>query len=227
MTTLGAVVFSLQGMEHLSRCLESVRWMDAVRVCALEDPLGEGGREIGTDWVLHLWGEEEVGEGLALALREVVRLPLASAPQVYTLSIRSYLLGRWVTGSLWGPTPALRLHRNAKGPPGGWWDQTEVSHSGSAVLEGWIEDHSCVTLNRGVDTVNRLSSFWAERMRRQGRAPRGAVVATYPLWIFTRHLLFQRLACQGLAGVSLSALAAYAALATAMKNWEKIEVRSP
>ena len=75
MSSLGVVVFNLRGMKHLSQCLDSVQWADAVTVRDLDqngnpNSIKETERlseEIKTDWVLYLWGEEKIGTELSSA----------------------------------------------------------------------------------------------------------------------------------------------------------------
>jgi len=95
MSTLGVVVLSVCGMKHLTECLESIGWADAVVVLHVGrgEPAVEPGRSVSTvirkvhstwevgeiaqkvrtDWVLHLWGEERVGAELQEQLRLISR----------------------------------------------------------------------------------------------------------------------------------------------------------
>ena len=224
MSTLGAVVFSIRGMKHLSECLDSVRWVDEVAVRHLDQEAAEGGHysgQMGTDWVLHLWGEERVGAELREELHQIRHAELPAEPTSYLIPIRSHLLGRWVKGSLWDPASSPRLCRQVEEPPfGGWSPASKNSWGTTGLLRGWIEDYSCSELRDGVDRVNSVSSLWAERLRSEGPRLSNVAMTVYPLRVLMRHLFIDGLFREGLAGLSLSALAAYVTLASAMKLWE-------
>ncbi|MFQ5849134.1 MAG: hypothetical protein ACE5JU_00940 [Candidatus Binatia bacterium] len=235
MPTLGVVVFSLQGMKHLSRCLDSVQWADAVTVRRLDQETralasGEAGQpfqEISTDWVLHLWGEERVEAELSEELRLIRQAELQTAPLSYLIPVRSHLLGCWVKGSLWGPTPSPRLCRWVEDLPVGWWSVArKVRRGTSGLVHGWIGDYCCAELRDGVDRINSMSSLWAERLLSEGRSLNTFALTVRPLRILMRLLFINRLFCEGLAGLSLSVLAAYATLAGGMKLWEARQAAS-
>ncbi|TAJ82007.1 hypothetical protein EPO44_17675, partial [bacterium] len=131
-------------MKHLAECLESVKWADAVTVLhagegepliginpfssltlrkiAFAQESEELCQEARTDWILHLWGEERLEGELQEELRALCRRELSQAPMAYRVPVRSHLLGRWVEGSLLGPSPALRLSRRVGETPFGWWN---------------------------------------------------------------------------------------------------------
>lgn len=248
MSTLGVVVFSLRGMKHLAQCLESVEWADVVAVIHAgegEPSVGANpgpslllrkvvsteevrqlSREIRTDWVLNLWGEERVEAGLREELRVLCKTEGQKPPMCYRIPIRSHLLGRWVEGSLWGPSPALRLSRQVEGLSPGWWDATERRlRQAPGLLRGWIGDYSSVELSDGVDRVNGVTSLWAERLQERDRNPSPVAMAIRPLRVFMRLLFMNGVFSNGLAGLTLSALAAYATLLSGAKAWEARNVR--
>jgi len=249
MSTLGVVVFSLQGMKHLAQCLESVRWADVIVVLHAGDgepSIGADPRPapilqkfspkqeirqfcqgIKTDWVLHLWGEERVEGELSEELRALCKAELPQSPLRYRIPIRSRLLGRWAEGSLWGSSPALRLSRELEGlAPGGWWHETDRRlRQGSGLLRGWIGDYSSARLGDGVDRVNLVSSLWAERLQEGSGSPTSAAMALRSLRVFVRLLFMNGVFSHGLAGLTLSALAAYATLLSGARVWEAGNVR--
>ena len=248
MSTLGVVVFSMQGMEHLAQCLESVRWADVIMVLhsgdgepsigvnpspppilrriAPAEEMKELYQEIRTDWVLHLWAEERVEAELREELRELCKAELPKAPLCYQIPIRSHLLGRWVDGSLWGPSPALRLSHEVEELPPGWWNATERRiRESPGLLRGWIGDYTSAELSGGVDRVQSASSLWAERFRARGRSVSPSAMVINPLRVFMRLLLMNGGFSNGLAGLTLSTLAAYATFLSGAKTWEARNVR--
>jgi len=230
-------------MQHLSGCLESVKWADRVtllhigegeplegvmpfssivyrKVASLEE-LGHLSRDIGTDWVLHLWGEERVEEDLGEELRAVCREELAPSPLGYRIPIRSHLLGRWTKGSILGPSPALRLSRRIEEIPSGWWDSAEDKLQEYPTLRrGWIGDYTAAELRNGVDQIQMITEVWAERLQNKGQFLSPAANILLPLRVFAKLLLMNGLFSNGFAGLTLSILAAYATLLTGAKIWE-------
>lgn len=248
MATLGVQVLSLRGMKHLAECLESVKWADAVTVLHA----GEGepligmnpfssltlrkfvstqewdglAREVRTDWVLHLWGEERLEGELQEELRALCRKELPQAPMAYRVPVRSHLLGRWVEGSLLGPSPALRLSRRVDEIPFGWWNVTESKVRESPTLpRGWISDWTATALKDGVDLIQGVSELWAERLRTKGQEPGPISMVLGPFQVFLRMLFNNGIFSHGFAGLTLSTLAAYATLLTGAKVWEARNVR--
>jgi hypothetical protein len=247
MSTLEVIVFSLRGMTRLTQCLESVQWAHAVSVIhlskggssieaeALSCPgSGKGVAKVDvkrpspgikTDWVLHLWEEERVEGELKDELLTLCRMEAPAAPRSYRIPIRSRILGRWVEGSLWEPSPAIRLSREARDLGPGWWHRPERMMDAPKLRRGWIGDYSCAELSGGVNRINAVSDLWAERLETAGGNLGVLAMTTRPLRVFMRLLLRNGLFTHGLAGWTLSALAAYAALASGMKLWERAEHR--
>jgi hypothetical protein len=226
MPTLGVVVYSLRGMSHLPQCLESVQWADTVTICPLDQEeaahiSGGSGKAIQathTDWVLHLWGDECVEDQLADALQRLRREDPRQSLPAYRVPIRSFLLGRWVEGSLWSPTPSMRLCRETRDFPIHWWDSQSPVHNGKAtVLPGWINDYSSSDLAVGVERLNVVSSLWAQELGSDGRALSRTSLVTYPMWVLMRLLFVKGLVFQGMAGLSLSALSAYGTMVGGIK----------
>ena len=248
MSTLGVVVFSLRGMKQLAQCLASVQWADAVMVLHLgegEPSIGDSpslspmvrkvspGEDVGhfyeeirTDWVLHLWGEERVEAKLGEELKSLCRAELKNAPLEYRIPIRSQILGSWVNGSLWGPTPSFRLSRKVEELSLGWWNRTEREiEEPPGVLRGWIGDYASVQLSDGFDRVQSVSQICSKRLEIKNRTLSTAAMAVFPLRVFMRLLLMNGVFHHGLAGLTLSTLAAYATLLSGAKMWEARNVK--
>ncbi len=243
MSTLGVVVLSLKGMKHLPECLGSVQWADAVLVLHADDdepPLGPGScsslvvrkaasakelkrlaGEIKTDWVLHLWGEERVGESLKERLHALRSASFSNPPAAYRIPIRSQLLGCWVEGNLWGPTPALRLCRAATPFSFEPWD-TPIKENGAmpGLMEGWIDDYTLADLGHGMEQIQAVSGLWADYLESEGRNLSPVAVTNRSFQVFVRLLLKNRGLTKGLAGLTLSVLAAYVVLLGGAKCWE-------
>lgn len=235
-------------MKHLAECLESVKWADVVTVLHA----GEGepliginpfssltlrkiafaqewdglAQEVKTDWILHLWGEERLEGELQEELRALCQRELSQAPMAYRVPVRSHLLGRWVEGSLLGPSPALRLSRKVGETPFGWWNVTASKVRESPMLpRGWINDCTAAVLKDGVDLIQRVSGLWAERLRTKGQEPGPISMVLGPFQVFLTMLFKNGIFSYGFAGLTLSTLAAYAVLLTGAKAWEARNVR--
>jgi hypothetical protein len=243
MSTLGVVVLSVCGMKHLTECLESVGWADTVVVLHVGrgEPAVEPGRSVATvtgkvpsapemaeisqkirtDWVLHLWGDERVGTELKEQLLMVSREGTRRTPSEYRIPIRSRVLGRWVPGSLWGSSPGTRLSHSVMNISPEWWNerQKEIC-AASKTLRGWIEDYTLADLSDGFDRIHHVTSFWAERLNGAGWSYSPLSVVLRPLRIFLRLLWRNGIVGQGLPGLTLSTLAAYATLLSGAKVWE-------
>ncbi len=249
MSTLGVLVFSVCGMKHLPQCLESVEWADAVSVLHVgqgEPALGSHRSvpavirkvhsaaemkeiywEIKTDWVLRLWGEERV----AAELKEQLRVVSGSGPQrsalEYRIPIRSRLLGRWVQGSLWGPSPAIRLGRSVADLSPQWWNgRGKMLGEAAESLRGWIEDYTLDDLGEGFDRIHSMARLWADRLNNEGWIPSPASMVLRPLRVFFGLLWTNGLLSHGLAGLTLSTLAAYTTLLSGAQVWEIRNVSS-
>ena len=247
MSTLGVIVFSLRGRRHLTQCLESVQWAHAVSVIHLSkggssiepDALLSSGSEKGlskvdvkrpspwirTDWILHLWEEERVEGELRDELLTLCRMEAPAAPRSYRIPIRSRILGRWVEGSLWEPSPAIRLSREVRDLCPGWWQDQERTPDAPKLRHGWIGDYSSAELSGAVNRINAVSGLWAEQLQAAGRSLGVLAMTAGPLRVLMRLLFRNGLIAYGLAGWTLSALAAYAVLASGMKLWERAEHR--
>ncbi len=236
-------------MKHLDACLESVKWAETVVLLHLgaEAPsirvdsypslvlrrlgsvreIRESCRDLGTDWILHLWGEEAVEAELRDELRGVCGRQLAGAPPAYRVAIRSRILGGWAEGSLLGPSPALRLSRSVQEIASGWWDSSRTGlERYPAMKRGWIGDYSAAALENGVRRIDDISELWAERLRASGAEWSVGRCVLFPFEVFMRTLLSNGIFARGISGLTLSTLAAYAALLTGAKVWEARNVKS-
>lgn len=248
MATLGVVVISLKGMKYLAQCLESVRWADVVVVLHVGEgqPLiGEklpasvslrragsvkeatrAEEKIGTDWILHLWGEEKIEPELKEELETIRKAKGGNGPSGFRIPIRSRLLGCWVDGSLWGPSPALRLSRQSGRIFPGWWNMAVgKAPEAAGLLAGSISDYASAELSDGIDRIQSVSSLWAGHLG-TGKSDLGFLRITFrALRVLMRLLFLNGLFFRGLAGLTLSVLAAYAAVLSGAKAWEARHIK--
>jgi hypothetical protein len=227
MAKVGVAVFSVPGMRHLDRCLKSVEWADDVVV--LKPGEGNSFQQVSLtpeamtsmDWVLHLWGEEVVEEELKRELESLRGIQAEKARLCYKIPVRSYVLGRWIEGSLWGPSPSVRLIRKIREWPSAWWDlcPKEVGKE-TACLSGSILDYAAEELALGIQQVNQVSSLWAGALQTRGQSPTLARASLFSIRIFLQLLATRARLQNGFAGFTLSVLTAYATLLVGAKIWE-------
>lgn len=236
MATFGVAVFSFDGIKDVASCLETVAWADRILLLHLgADVPNVGSRElpalavrrltswseaekhceeIGTDWVLYLWGGERLDAALARALREF--RGTAEPLGVYTIRVRSLILNEWIEGGLSGPSPSARLARGQENPLG-WWRKRSPA---AAVSEGWIEDHGTAELAHAVERVQALSDYWTARLIQTAEPPGPLATIFAAAGIKLRMLLRAAVLTHGIAGIALAALAAYSVLLSGAKLWE-------
>jgi hypothetical protein len=241
MATVGVVILSYDGMKYLAQCLESVAWADRVLLLHTgRDP--EVGREypgltvrrlaswsefdrsaadIGTDWVLCLWGDERLDDVLAGELQALKSAGPFDSRRAAAIPLRSYILNQWVEGGLGGPSPSIRLARGAAALPGWWPKAAGADH----VFHGWIEDRGTAELSTAVDRAQALSDFWATRLKMLAQPPSALKSIVAALVVKVRMLLRSRFGARGLGGVALAALASYSVLLSGAKVWEARHVK--
>ena len=239
MPTLGVVVLSRGKTKHLTECLQSVSWADEVLLVHAgggEPELGNGKwpsliirnvpslagaekhfAEIRTDWILQLWAEERLDPDLADEISALCRGPSRSGPESYRIAICSHIMGKWLEGSVSGPSPAVRLSRKIESMPFGWWLE---ARSAETLQRGCIQDHGCSELVRAVERVQELSDWWAANLQSAASSPGAFGTVLGSLKVFFKMLVIDRLFSGGIAGVTLSALASYAVLLSGAKLWE-------
>lgn len=241
MATIGVVVFSFDGMKQLPQCLETIAWADCVLLLhAGGDPAvgrefpalsvrrfsswgeAEGHlAEIGTDWVLWLWGDERVDRSLAEEIRGLLGRPKTDGPPAYEIPVRSFILGRWVNGGIGGPSPSLRLFRGMN-LPFGWW--TQASAAGT-ISRGSIEDRGTEDLSAAVDRVQSLSDFWSACLMKTADPPGALKTIFVSIGVKIRMLFDNGFFARGLGGIALAGLASYSVLLSGAKFWEARHVK--
>jgi hypothetical protein len=230
MPTFGVVVFKLPGMKSLDRCLKSVEWADSVVVHELG--LGSNGPLVpvlpanGTDWVCSLWGEEYIEPRLREELLALREQGLKSTTACYRIPIRSRVLGRWLKGSLWSPSPALRLGRQGPFFPCEWsgWPRKDIREAG--VLRGWLSDYSAADLSVAVSRLSMVCEICAASMSANGQAVAPYRAITGSLGVLRRILSANGFVSGGIASLTLAVLAAYGRILSAAKVYESSVRRS-
>ncbi|MGH7833484.1 MAG: hypothetical protein ACREQK_07555 [Candidatus Binatia bacterium] len=215
-------------MRSLDRCLKSVAWADAIVVHELSADLKAGSRPsvptlpaTGTDWVCSLWGEECVEPVLQEELLALRKQGLKSAAACYRIPIRSRVLGKWLKGSLWSPSPALRVGREGPFLPCEWSDSERTGTRAAGVLRGWLSDYSSSDLSVAVSRLNMVGEIWAASMAARGQAVGTSRAVVGSVKVFLRILTANGLVSGGIASLTLAVLAAYGRMLGATKLYEK------
>jgi hypothetical protein len=95
----------------------------------------------------------------------------------------------------------------------------------ATLRRGWIGDYGSAQLSDAVDYIQSLSDLWAERMQSNSRGPSSLATVLYSGRVFIKLLFRNGVFAGGLAGWTLSLLAAYSILLTGAKLWEARKVR--
>jgi hypothetical protein len=227
MATIGVVVFCDTDGKHLDRSLQSVQWADDITVVNVRDAARTAHQRGGlreecqqTDWILHLWAGERLENKLAEDLSSLRRIPLNEARSAYEIHVRSHLLGTWIHGSIWSPSPSLRVTRERRRWPAAWWNLDASKPTQPALLPGCIEDTSVADLGSTIARINVLTGWWAEELNSRGQAPGLTTAGVRSLLVLLRLCLRASTFRSGLAGLTLSVLAAYATLLVGAKASE-------
>lgn len=241
MATVGVLILSFDGMKYLAQCLDSVAWADrvlllhagrdpdvvkeypglAVRRLSSWSEFDRYGTDIGTDWVLCLWGDERVDDVLAGEL-QALKDAADFASGRCAMPLRSYILNRWVEDGLGGSSPSVRLARGEAALPG-WW----LKDAGATrIFHGCIEDRGTAELAAAVERVQALSDFWADRLMVLAEPPSAARAMAAAFAVKVRLLFRCLLDRRGLSGVALAALASYSVLLSGAKLWEARHVKA-
>jgi hypothetical protein len=233
MPTLGVVVFSLPGMKSLDGCLESVAWADSVVVHELSVDLKAGSDRsipvlpaMRTDWVCSLWGEERVEPLLREELLALREQSLKSVAACYRIPTRSRVLGRWIKGSLWSPSPALRVGRAEPFVPYEWSGLGRNELRKAGVLRGWLSDYSSSDLSVAVSRLNMVGEIWAASTAARGQAVGPCRAVGAAVKVFLGILTSNGLVSGGIASLTLAVLGAYGRILSATKAYEKTVSRS-
>ena len=157
------------------------------------------------EWIFSLDADERC---TAAVRDEILELIATAAPQhdAYLVPRRSWMMGRWITGSGWYPNfRQPQLFRN-----GAMRYRTEPVHEGYELLTGKplgrlrhaIEQYPFRDLDEIVRKMNRYSSLGAQKLA--GRRPSMGGALGHGIWAFLKHYIAKRGFKDGWAGFMIA-----------------------
>lgn len=232
--------------EHITACLQSVRWADEVIVIdsLSDDRTVELARRIADKVVQHSWhginAQRQFALGLArhpwvLALdadervspeleREIGLLFQSGEPAIrgFLIPRRTFYLGRWIHHGGWYPDRKVRLFRKDKGSYRGTDPHDHfVVEGASGTLRGEILHFTYRDFSDQLDTVNRFSSTAAQQLVESGHRFHFLWLLARPPWKFLECYIWKMGFLDGVPGFLIAAASAFNVFARYAKLWER------
>ncbi|HEY2932858.1 MAG TPA: glycosyltransferase family 2 protein [Acidobacteriota bacterium] len=156
-------------------------------------------------WILSLDADERVTSGLQ---QEILALP-EQAHQGYRIPRRTFFLNQWIEHTSWSPDYQLRLFEKSKARWQGGRLHESVRVDGSVgVLENPLLHYSYRSVSDFLKRLDVYSRLSAEDCRERGVRVRASHLLAHPAAAFLRSYFAKRGFQDGLAGLSVSVLAA-------------------
>jgi glycosyltransferase involved in cell wall biosynthesis len=176
------------------------------------------------EWVLCLDADERLSPALQ---EEIQRLCTTDIPaDAYYIPRRAYFLERWIAHSGWYPDYKIRLFRKTRGR----WQGGEVHESVHVTgtvryLQGDLWHYTYCDLAHNMRTINRYSTFGAQKLAAAGKRARWYDLTLRPTLTFLKKYLLRQGFRDGYQGLFIAVLTAYANFAKYAKLWELQQTR--
>lgn len=248
MSKISVVINTWNEEKNIERAMKSVKWADEVVVCDMysDDKTVEIVKKLGAkvvyhkktnyveparnfaiskatgDWILVLDADEEIPDGLAKALKEIV----SKTHQIDFVEIprKNIIFGKWMKASMWWPDYNIRFFKKGKVT---WQDEihSKPKVEGEKLTfeenEEWaLVHHHYDNIAQFVERMNRYSTVQAQELRKQGVKFEWADLIKKPLGEFLSRYFANRGFEDGLHGLSLSLLQSFSFLLVYLKLWE-------
>ncbi|MGB9893111.1 MAG: glycosyltransferase family 2 protein, partial [Candidatus Saccharicenans sp.] len=181
------------------------------------------------EWILSLEPDERLSRRLKLELLKIKAQP--DEAEGYLIPRRSFYLGRWVKHSGWYPNRRIRLYRKEKGI---WVKKPfRVSLNFSGRVKGLkhpVEHLAFASISEHVNYLNRISERRAQELYLKRKKSRFYHFCLFPGLKFFYTYFLKGGWLDGLAGLVISALSAYAVFlkyAKLKEVWKKGERIEP
>ena len=250
--SISACIISYNEEDNIGDCIDSVAWCGEVVVVdsfsqdrTAEIARGRGARVIQNrwpghvtqknvaldaaegEWILALDCDERVTPRLQKAILDV--LEKAGDIEGYTISRKTFYLGRWLEHGGWFPEWRLRLFRRGRGRWEGV-DPHDTVHVGGRTERippvgrgtdaAVILHYSFKDLSHQLEVLDRYTEIQAGELFRSNRHVSAADLTFRPLWRFLRIYLVRQGFLDGAAGFYMAANNAYAAYMKYARLWE-------
>lgn len=239
--------------EHnIRRCLESVRWADeivvvdsfstdrTVDICREYTELVYSHRWLGYigqknlikdlacgPWILFVDADEEISGELRDEILADFETGQSRTFNGYEFPRRVRFLGRWIRHGDWYPDTKLRLFRKAFGRCGGKEPHDRI------IVEGRVKSlrhpmyhYTYTGITDQITTINRFSSITARGYLEDERTFRLRDLFFRPPLRFLRCYLLKRGFLDGMPGLVIATLTAYAVFIKYVKLWELERMRA-
>ncbi|MEA1981791.1 MAG: glycosyltransferase family 2 protein [candidate division Zixibacteria bacterium] len=244
---ISAVIITKNEEKNITRCLESLKWVDEIIVVDSEStdktveiaksfnakivsPIWEGygkAKNSGVDaacgeWILSVDADEELSEKLKVEIKEIINN--SDACDGYYLKRKTKFMGQWILHCGWYPDYILRLFKKSKGR----FDD-KVIHERVIVMgttgktNGELLHYSYESLEQYFEKFNRYTTISAKE-----EFSKGTKVGVVKLFIktfaaFVKHYIIKLGLLDGTVGFVISVLSAKAVFVKYSKLMELIK----
>jgi glycosyltransferase involved in cell wall biosynthesis len=241
---VSAIVTTHNAAAALDACLRSLEWCDEILVVdshSSDDTVAVARRHarvrvlqrrylgaasqknwaidrVHHDWVLILDADERVTPDLRREIEE--RLAAPDPPSSFSIPRRTFSLGREVRYSGWQHDRVVRLfRRDAARYPNRRVHADMMTLEPPALLEGALEHYMVDDLAEYAGRLQRYAVWGAAQLWRDGGRAGAWEIAVRPAWRFLRTYLLQGGVLEGVHGLVMCALQAYAAFLKYATLW--------
>lgn len=241
---ISAIVTTHNVAASLPDCLESLSWCDEIlvvdsfstddtvavarsydRVRVLQRRYYGGASQknwaidrVRHDWVLILDADERVPAGLRLEIER--RLAMPNPPTAFAVDRRTFSLGRPLHFSGWQHDRVVRLfRRDCARYPNRRVHADMVTLEPPTVLDAALDHHMVEDLTEYAQRLQRYAWWGAAQLWRDGRDAGAWEIAVRPTWRFLRTYVLQGGVLEGVHGLVMCALQAYAAFLKYATLW--------
>ncbi|NOY87794.1 MAG: glycosyltransferase family 2 protein [FCB group bacterium] len=247
MKLISAVIITKNEEKNISRCLESIKWVDEIilidsqsddqtvaiaqkynaRVFSPEwkgygKAKKEGVNYASHDWILSVDADEVVSEELKKEIQAV--LDNNSFYAGYYIPRKTQFLGRWIKHCGWYPDYVLRLFRKSRGNFNEAYVHEKVVLQGDTTrLKNELLHYSYPDLESYFKKFNRYTTMGAEEAFQQGIKTGWFKIAIKPVISFFIHYIMKQGLRDGMEGFLVSVLSSLAVMVKYAKLKEKVK----
>jgi len=247
MNLISAVVITKNEEKNISRCLESIKWIDEIilidsqsddQTVAIAQKYNarifspdwkgygnakrEGVNYASHDWILSVDADEVVYEELKREIQAVLKNN--SSFSGYYLPRKTQFLGRWIMHCGWYPNYILRLFRKSMGNfDDAYVHEKVVLEGNTARLKNELLHYSYPDLESYFKKFNRYTTMGAEEAFQQGIKAGWFKIVIKPVISFFIHYIIKQGFRDGIEGFLVSSLSSLAVMVKYAKLKEKIK----
>ena len=244
MPKVSVTIITLDEAAHIAAAIDSAAWADEVVVVdagsrdGTPDLARARGARVETrawtgyvdqknhaaaiarhEWIFSLDADERITPTLAAEIQAL----LATEPprRGYRVPRVTFHLGRWIRTTDFYPDYQTRLYdRRAARWRGQYVHESVSVDGGPGQLTGELQHYSYRDLRDHLDRINHYSTLAARQMHEAGRRSGPLHLLVHPPAAFLRNYVLRRGFLDGTAGLTVSAVNAYAVFLKFAKLWE-------